>query len=163
MKHNVWRPLLAVAFVVALILLARVFIVPKDFGVGDKGYRFTWHRVGNEQEWKDFKVKYQGSDYCADCHSDEFTAIKASPHKDIACENCHGPAVRMVDGAAKKHPDDVAKLDIDTSRDLCLRCHFPLPYPSTGRAKIKFMDPAPDGDCVACHSPHTTNQKGGSK
>jgi hypothetical protein len=155
MKHSVWRPLLLVAGVVGLILLARVFIVPKDFVVGERGYRFAWHRLGNEQDWKDFKVKYQGDDYCMSCHPDNYVAIQESSHRDIQCENCHGPGVRMVDGAAKLHPDDIDRLEVDRSPELCLRCHAPLPYASSDRSKIKFMDPAPDGECVACHNPHT--------
>ena len=159
MRHSVVRPLLVVAAVVALILVARVFLVPKDFTIGERGYRFGWHRLGNEQDWKNFTVKYQGNDYCAACHGDKIEAIKASPHADIQCENCHGPAVRMVDGVAKQHPADIDKLEVDTNPALCQRCHAPLPYASSGRSKIRYMDPVPDGECMACHNPHTTTME----
>jgi predicted CXXCH cytochrome family protein len=155
MKLHLLRPLLAFLAVVALILVARAFFLPKDFGVNERGYRFGWHRAGNEQEWKDFTIKYKGSDLCMDCHNDKFTAIKASPHKDIQCENCHGPA--------GDHPADPPKLVVDKSRDLCLRCHAPLPYASSARSQIKSMIPdldSPDTACVTCHNPHTTMEAG---
>jgi predicted CXXCH cytochrome family protein len=150
MKNHVLRPLFVFLIVVGLILLSRVFLVPKDFGTNELGYRFGWHRAGNEQEWRDFKVKYAGSDYCMGCHDDKYSSIKSSPHQNIQCENCHGPA--------GDHPSDPPKLVIDTSRAQCLRCHFPLPYSSSDRSKIKGVDPEthnPGIDCSQCHNPHS--------
>jgi predicted CXXCH cytochrome family protein len=156
MKHSVVRPLLVVLLVVALILLARVFIVPHDFIVSERGYRFGWHRLGNEQDWKNFKVKYAGSDYCAACHADNAALIQDSPHAKIQCENCHGPALG--------HPDNPPKLQIDTSRDLCLRCHnVGLAYATSGRAKLRGVDPDthnPGVECSMCHNPHHPNLEG---
>jgi hypothetical protein len=123
--------------------------------VSDLGFRFGWHRIGNEQEWKNFAIKYQGTDYCAGCHEEKVANIKASFHKNIQCENCHGPAL--------DHPSQPPKLPIDTSRAQCLRCHLPLAYPASGRATISSVDPAthnPDIDCSACHDPHHPNLEG---
>ena len=153
MKQRAWlRPHLVVAGIVGLVFLVRVFVVPPDFGVGDRGYRFAWHRAGNEQDWKNVTVKYAGSETCAACHVENATAIKTSFHAPIQCENCHGPKL--------DHPADPAKLPIDTSRAQCLRCHFPLAYPTSGRAAILSVDPVehnPDIDCVVCHNPHHPN------
>jgi len=140
--------------IIGLILLARIFLVPKDFGVYERGYMYSWHRLGNEEDWKKVTVKYQGKEYCKDCHAGNYAAINKTPHKIIECENCHGPAI--------EHPSDPPKLVIDRSRDHCLRCHYPLPYPSSGRTKIKGIDPEkhnPDAECTACHNPH--NPMGG--
>lgn len=149
MKNHVYRPLLVVIAVVVLILVVRAVYVPDDFAVGDRGYMYGWHRQGNEEEWKNVKVKYLEREYCQDCHTDRYTSIMASAHRDIQCENCHGPAV--------DHPDDRPALAIDKSRAHCLRCHFPLPYASSGRAKIPGIDPDehnPDIACAECHNPH---------
>ena len=154
MKSHVLRPLIVFLGIIGLILLARIFLVPKDFGVYDRGYMYSWHRLGNEEDWKKVTVKYQGKEYCKDCHAVNYAAINKTPHKIIECENCHGPAI--------EHPSDPPKLVIDKSRDHCLRCHYPLPYPSSGRAKIKGIDPEkhnPDAECTACHNPH--NPMGG--
>ena len=149
MKNHVLRPFIVFLGIVALILIARVFLVPKDFGVGERGYMYGWHRKGNEEDWKKFKVKYMGKEYCKDCHPDKYDSINKTPHMIIQCENCHGPAI--------DHPSDPPKLVIDKSRANCLRCHFPLPYPTSGRSKIRGIDPDkhnPDIECSTCHNPH---------
>jgi hypothetical protein len=155
MKSHVLRPLIVVVGMVILILLARLVVVPKDFGAHERGYMYGWHNKANEQFWKDFKVKYQGAEYCKDCHDKNYASIKKSPHRNIECENCHGPAV--------DHPDNPPKLAIDKSRAQCLRCHYPLPYPTSGRAQIRGIDPDkhnPDVECAMCHNPHKPNLEG---
>lgn len=149
MKNHVLRPLFVVVGMVVLILLVRMVYVPKDFGVHEQGYMYGWHRKANEEDWKKIAVKYQGKEYCKDCHSEKFNSIGKTPHRIIQCENCHGPAV--------DHPSDPPKLDIDRSREQCLRCHYPLPYPTSDRAKIRGIDPAkhnPGVECSQCHDPH---------
>ncbi len=154
MKNHVFRPLFVVIGIVVLILLTRMVVVPKDFGIGDRGYMYGWHRKSNEEDWKKVKVKYMGREYCKDCHSDKYEAIMKTPHAIIQCENCHGPA----NDAKSEHPsEERPKLVIDKSRAHCLRCHFPLPYPSSGRSKIRGIDPDkhnPDIECSTCHNPH---------
>jgi len=149
MKNHAVRPLLVIICIVVLILLVRIVYVPKDFGIGPAGYMYGLHREGNEAEWKAFKVKYQGRELCKDCHAKNYALNMSSPHRIIQCEDCHGPAV--------DHPDKPANLVIDKSRALCLRCHFSLPYPSSGRSVIKGIDPDahnPGIECAACHNPH---------
>lgn len=150
MKNHVWRPLYAVIGLVVLILIARVFVVPKDFGVGERGYMYGLHRTSNEEEWKAFKVKYRfDNEYCKGCHADKYDSIAQTPHAIINCENCHGPAL--------DHPTDPPKLTINKTREQCLRCHFPLPYPTSGRSNIRGVDPDkhnPGVECVMCHNPH---------
>ena len=148
-KSHVWRPLYVVIAVIALILVARYYYVPKDFGVGERGFMYGYHRAGNEDEWKDYKVKYQSKDYCKDCHPDKIESINKSRHSIIQCENCHGPAV--------DHPADPLKLSIDRSRNQCLRCHTRLSYPLSDRGKIRGIDPEthnPENECADCHNPH---------
>ena len=151
MNDHVWRPLILVFVVVAIFFGIRTFLVPKDFKVYDKGFMYSYHRKSNEAEWANFKVKYKGREYCADCH-DEYGRNMSSPHKIIQCENCHGPAV--------DHPDNPDKLPIDRSRELCLRCHIKLLYPTSKRAEIKGIDPEkhhPEAACYTCHDPHHPN------
>lgn len=154
MKNHVWRPLFAVIGIIILILLARMVLVPKDFGVHERGYMYGWHRRGNEEDWKKIKVKYQGKEYCRDCHPDKYDSINKTPHRIIQCENCHGPAS---DATSDHYSDQRPKLTIDRSRAHCLRCHYQLAYPSSGRSKLKGIDPDkhnPDIECSTCHNPH---------
>jgi len=154
MKSHVLRPLFVVVGIVILILSARLILVPKDFGVYERGYMYGWHRKSNEEDWKKIKVKYQGKDFCRDCHADKYDSINKTPHKIIQCENCHGPAS---DVTSDHYSEQRPKLAIDKSRAQCLRCHYPLPYPTSGRGDIKSIDPEkhnPDVECSTCHNPH---------
>lgn len=152
MSH-VWRPLFVALALVAGILIFRAFYVPKEFGVGEAGYMYGWHNPKNEQYWKDITVKYRGSDYCKDCHSKNFASIHNTPHAIIPCENCHGPALN--------HPENPKKLEFNTSRLLCLRCHAILKYPNSDRGSIRGINPDthqdPNVECVTCHDPHNPN------
>ncbi len=149
MNNHVFRPLYLALAIVALVFLARYLLVPKDFGAHERGYMYGWHRKGNENEWKAVTVKYKTSAYCKECHDDKVAGISSSSHRFIACENCHGPALG--------HPEDPMKLNVDTRRELCLRCHAFLPYPSSGRSAIRGIDPEvhyPGKQCSMCHNPH---------
>ncbi|MDA8078216.1 MAG: cytochrome c3 family protein [Nitrospiraceae bacterium] len=155
MNNHVLRPLLVVILLVVLVLIVRAFYVPKSFGVHQRGYMYGWYRDANVEDWKKFKVKYQGTDYCKDCHAKNHETIMMTPHAIIPCEDCHGPAV--------DHPSDPAKLTIDKSRELCLRCHYPLAYPTSGRANIRGVDPEkhnPGMECSLCHNPHKPGLEG---
>jgi hypothetical protein len=140
--------------VVALILLLGFLVVPKDFGIQERGYMYGWHRLSNEGEWKQVTVKYRGSDGCQECHEEHYTAIKASPHAAIPCENCHGPR--------NEHPDHPERLIIDKDRSLCLRCHQGLPYPHNARGQLPAIAAEkhyPGQECVSCHNPHDPLQE----
>ncbi len=162
MSH-IWRPVFVLIGVVILLFTVRFFIVPSDFKSVGGDYKYQWHRVGNEEEWKNFKVKYQGRDYCKDCHSVPYGDITKSTHAKVQCENCHGPVI--------EHPANPPKLAIDRSRELCLRCHAKLPYrpvayaelPS-GATQLKMVNPDehnPGIECVTCHDAHKAGFKGG--
>lgn len=163
MKSHVWRPLFVVIGIIVLVLVFRIFYVPKEFGVWERGYMYGWHNRADEDFWKNFQVKYNfNSTYCRDCHPQNYDSIMQTPHAIINCENCHGPALN--------HPAEPPKLQIDKSRAQCLRCHFPLAYPSSGRANIRGIDPDqhnPDIECAMCHNPHNpglgVKKTGGTK
>ena len=150
---HVVRPFLIILAVVAIILIARTFFVPVDFGVQEQGYMYGWHRQSNVEDWKKVTVKYRGREVCAACHAGEAKKVAASPHKIIECENCHGPA--------NSHPADPPKLAVDKSRELCLRCHAWLPYPTSQRSQIPGINPDrhnPGLSCVLCHKPHEASK-----
>lgn len=149
MKRHVLHPLWVALGLVGLILVARLFLVPDDFGVHGESFTYNFHRLSNVQEWQDFPVKYKGRDSCMECHEDNVRNIRRSPHKRVQCENCHGPS--------GNHPDDVEFLPVDRSRALCLRCHAFLDYPNSARAEmltIKDRVHKRRRECVECHYPH---------
>lgn len=155
MKSHVLRPLWVVISFVILAFIARYFVVPSDFGIHEKGFTYGYYRKSNEDEWKAFKVKYQTKEYCKECHEDKYEENMSSKHRTIQCENCHGPAI--------DHPENPEKLAIDRGRNLCLRCHAYLPYPTSNRAEIKGINSSehnPDTECSMCHDPHQPDIEG---
>lgn len=150
---HVLRPLYVILAIAAIIMIIRVFVVPDDFGIHEKGYTYGWYRKADVEEWKSIAVKYRGSEYCQTCHIDEKKKVLSSRHKIIECENCHGPAL--------EHPANPPKLARDRSRELCLRCHTYLAYPTSLRSEIKGIDPDrhnPGLECVLCHNPHEASK-----
>lgn len=161
MKSHVLRPLWVVLALIGIILIARAIVVPPDFGIHERGYMYGWYRKGNEEDWKATKIKYQTREYCKDCHDVLYKKVTSSKHAGVQCENCHGPA--------GDHPEKPEKLNIDRSRELCLRCHAYIPYRpmryaelQTGTITLKMQDPDthnPDTECVTCHNVHETSFK----
>ena len=149
MKRHVWHPLWVTLGLVGLIFVARVLFVPDDFGVHGRDFTYGYHRLANVGEWQAFPVKYQGEASCVGCHDDNVEANNSSSHAKIQCENCHGAAIG--------HPDDIEKLPIDDSRELCLRCHQDFGYPHSARSVIPAVDGAKhkrNRACAKCHDPH---------
>lgn len=149
MKSHAWRPVSVAVGVIIIFLIVRSFMVPADHGINERGFMYGFYRKSNEQDWLNFKVKYQSKQYCEDCHEEHYELNMASKHKVIQCENCHGAAI--------EHPEDPETLAIDRSRELCIRCHSYLPYPTSYRAEIAGIDPAehnPEETCSECHDPH---------
>ncbi len=154
MKWHVLHPVWVAIGVVGLIVLGGRFLVPDDFGVHGRSFTYGYYRLSNLQDWKDFSVKHQGRDYCAMCHVENARTIDSSVHAPVQCENCHGPGV--------DHPASVPRLNIDTSRELCLRCHAYLGYPNSDRGAMpsvsasEHMQPF---ECSQCHDPHMPREK----
>ena len=154
MKRHVLHPLWVTIALVVLVLLARVFLVPDDFGVHGRNFTYGFHRLSNISEWQAFPVKYLGEETCIECHDEKVQANNSNVHKNIQCENCHG--------AATGHPDEQEALPIDESRELCLRCHQQLEYPHGARSAVVAVD----GDkhrrrrsCSRCHDPHEPREE----
>ena len=61
---HVLRPLYVVLALAAIILIARSFWIPNDFGTHEQGYTYGWYRQSNIEEWKNFTVKYRGREFC---------------------------------------------------------------------------------------------------
>lgn len=149
MKNHVLRPLWVVIAVIVIFLAARHFMVPDDFKVNGASFTYGFHRAGSIDDWKSVPMKYHGKVLCDECHPDKVEENGGSLHRMIECENCHGPAL--------DHPDAPETLAIDRSRDLCLRCHAALPYPTSQRADIPGIDPLDHNngsECCECHNPH---------
>lgn len=154
MKWHVLHPLWVAIGVLVVIYFGGRFLVPDDFGVHGRNFTYGYHRLGSIQDWKDFPVKYQGREYCGECHEENVRQNIASVHSPIQCENCHGPAVN--------HPGSGSTLVVDSSRELCLRCHAQLGYPHSDRGAMPSIVDRRHRrgrECSKCHDPHFPREK----
>ncbi len=173
MSHA-WRPLFVIIAVVIIIFTARIIIVPSDFEATNGDYKYQWHRVSSEQDWKDFPVKHKGREFCEQCHDEMTATVKGSGHTNVQCESCHvqfNPDKKGHPIDLKEDFDYLLEIGIDRSRALCKRCHTKLVYRPIPKIYIKnresyedmkLVDPTehnPGIECIECHDVHRTEFK----
>jgi hypothetical protein len=92
--------------------------------------------------------KHAGSTACQLCHEDIMNKKAASFHKGLACETCHGPAI--------KHTEDPSAVKPPAPRDrkFCPVCHAYDPSRPTGFPQINPTIHNPLKPCITCHNPH---------
>ncbi|QWR76826.1 hypothetical protein [Candidatus Magnetomonas plexicatena] len=171
MSHA-WRPVILVVGAAVFLLIFRTIYVPSDFTAKNGDYKYQWHSLRDEKYWMDYPVKHMGQEFCGQCHPDKVEKITASGHQKVQCESCHA----MTSKPATKHPVDLKEdfkylleIGVDSSRELCKRCHAKLPYrpaeyseSSKGTVKFKMIDPKIHNagiECVTCHDVHTAGFK----
>ena len=151
MEHarHVFRIVVLVALVLAVVLLARGFLVPKTYGL------YGRFRGANVAEQMNLRTPlYAGAAACADCHSDPAAKRSAGAHKNVNCEVCHAAL-----GAHVKADGTVVAPPVDRSFTLCARCHRKV----AGRpARFPQVDldqhvnaPVEGKVCLQCHDPHS--------
>ena len=151
MEHgkHVFRIVILVAVILAVVLLARGFLVPKTYGL------YGRYRGANVAQQMDARpVLHGGAAACGECHSDQATKRAAGSHRTVSCEICHAPlgAHILADGAVVKPP-------IDRSFTLCARCHRkvlgrPVKFPQV--VLEQHVGGAVEGKvCLQCHDPHS--------
>jgi hypothetical protein len=151
MEHgkHVFRIVILVAVLLAVVLLARGFLVPKTYGL------YGRYRGANVAQQMDARpVLHGGAAACAECHSDQAGKRTAGAHKGVSCEICHGPlgAHILADGSVVKPP-------IDRSFTLCARCHRkvaarPASFPQVDLEQ-HVNGPVEGKVCLECHDPHS--------
>ena len=151
MEHarHVFRIVVLVAVILAVVLLARGFLVPKTYGL------YGRFRGANVAEQMNLRTPlYAGAAACGDCHSDQAAKRSAGAHKNVNCEVCHAAL-----GAHVKADGTVVAPPVDRSFTLCARCHRKV----VGRpARFPQVDldqhvnaPVEGKVCLQCHDPHS--------
>jgi DnaJ-class molecular chaperone len=92
--------------------------------------------------------KLAGMAVCQNCHEDVVVKKAKSFHKGLACESCHGPAI--------KHAEDPSSMKPPAPRDrtYCPVCHAYDPSRPTGFPQINTTIHNPLKPCITCHNPH---------
>lgn len=133
---------LVVGVLVAATLLTRFVLIPESLASMDL------HRSSAVAREVARPVKFAGSTACQDCHEDAVARKGKSVHRNVACEACHGPAIR--------HTEDPSAVKPPAPRDRkgCPVCHAYDPSRPTGFPQINPTAHNPVAPCVKCHDPH---------
>ncbi len=141
MPQQVVRLGVVFALLIAALLAARHFLVPKTFG------QIGHYRAAAIDTVTATKVKYAGRDACAGCHPDVVAKNQGGRHREVSCEVCHGAAAAHTE-APEKHPN------IPRQRKFCTLCHAYDPGRPTGFPQIDPASHNPAKPCMSCHNPH---------
>jgi DmsE family decaheme c-type cytochrome len=105
---------------------------------------------------------YAGTDKCVDCHPDEETSVKRTPHWQAknprspmaahGCESCHGPGQAHVADDASGHIDKMKELKPAAVNEICLTCH----NRGTHAAWEGSAHDRRNLSCITCHSVHSS-------
>jgi cytochrome c553 len=137
--------------IVRLIVLIVVFfalaLAAKRFFTADSFYQYGHYRANSVPEIAAQEPAFQTPRYCQSCHAERYAEWSAANHKTVICEVCHG--------AAKGHPQQVAKLPIPAdTRKLCTLCHEAMPGRPRAQPQIDLAQHSGGQQCVICHNPH---------
>jgi len=136
------RPALVLLAGLAVFLLIRVVIVPKDFG------KYGHYRAGALESISARPVAYAGHEQCLQCHDQEGKVRGGGKHANVACEACHGPLAKHADDPTANVPKlpDVA--------DLCRRCHEKDAAKPKDFHQVDTVAHSQGMLCNSCHQPH---------
>jgi nitrate/TMAO reductase-like tetraheme cytochrome c subunit len=143
MPVQVKRLLLVFAILIALSIVLKYYLTPESFG------EYGHYRGKALEEIASKEAKFTQKDDCAMCH-DSIAELKSSGvHDPLQCEVCHGPGFKHIED------DELNKMDINKSGELCMRCHS---INAASRKKvikqIDAVEHAEGEECITCHNPH---------
>jgi hypothetical protein len=131
-----------IAVIVAIVLLLRFVILPESY------FSAKPHQAAKVEREMAKPLHYAGATSCIKCHEEQFTAKYGSAHRNIGCENCHGPsAAHAADKKAAKPPKP-------RDREFCLGCHAYQSARPNGFPQVDPQEHKPKKRCVSCHDPH---------
>ena len=126
----------------ALFLLARAALVPKDFG------QLGHYRPGALADVAARPVSFAGRLACADCHDDVAGKLHGGKHAGVGCEACHGPLA-----AHAADPTTASATKPDTLQ-LCPVCHAQNAAKPKTFPQVDVKEHADGNACKDCHDPH---------
>ncbi len=142
MPQQVPRLLIVFGLMIAGLVAARRFLIPKTFG--ELGH----YRAAAVDAIAARKIKYAGRAACGACHDDIAKTHAGHRHAGVSCEVCHGPAAGHVDAPADVRPT------APRERGQCPLCHGYDPSRPTGFPQIDPVAHNPLKPCISCHNPH---------
>lgn len=133
---------------VVLVLLVVGVVAFRYYIIPPRLVETSLHRQSTVEREVSKPVRYAGATACLACHEDIGEKKTKSYHRNLACETCHGPAL--------KHTEDpsAVKPFAPRERKFCPICHEYNPSRPTGFPQINPIVHNPLKPCVTCHNPH---------
>jgi hypothetical protein len=142
LPEQVTRLGIVIAVIVTVVLLLRFVILP------DSLFSARPHQAATVEREMAKPVQHGGVAACRKCHEEQFDAKYAGAHRNIGCENCHGPA------AAHAADENAEKPRKPREREDCLACHAYDTARPNGFPQVDPQKHKPRKRCVSCHDGH---------
>ncbi len=131
------------ALIVGAVLLLRFVILPESM------FSAKPHQAATVEREMAKPISHAGVAACRKCHQDEFEAKYAGAHRNIGCENCHGPsAAHAADSKTAELPRKPRE------REDCLVCHAYDSSRPNGFPQVDPQEHKPRKRCISCHDGH---------
>ena len=142
LPEQVTRLGIVIAAIAAVVLLLRFVVLPESF------FSAKPHQAAAVEREMARPLRHAGVAACRECHDEQFDLKYGGKHRNIGCENCHGPAaVHAADENAEKPPRP-------REREACLACHGYDSSRPNGFPQVDPQEHKPRKRCVSCHDPH---------
>jgi hypothetical protein len=142
LPEQVTRLGIVIAVIVAVVLLLRLVILP------EKLFSARPHQAAAVAREMAKPLRHAGVAVCRECHAEQFELKYGGKHRNIGCENCHGPA------ASHAADENAAKPPLPRDREACLACHGYDPSRPNGFPQVDPLEHRPRKKCISCHDPH---------
>jgi cytochrome c553 len=142
LPEQVTRLGIVIAVIVAVVLLLRLVILPESL------FSARPHQAAAAEREMARPLRHAGVAACRECHEEQFELKYGGKHRNIGCENCHGPAASH---AADKN---AAKPPLPREREACLACHGYDSSRPNGFPQVDPLEHRPRKKCISCHDPH---------
>lgn len=140
--EQVQRLGIVVAILAILTLVMRFGVIPAAY------FSPKLHRSSTVEREIAKPIRFAGMATCRSCHEEHYEVKSRGKHRGLACETCHGPAVKHTENPEAEKP--YAPRD----RNFCPKCHAYDASRPTGFPQINPESHNPEMPCITCHLPH---------
>jgi cytochrome c553 len=142
LPEQVTRLGFVIAAIIAVVLLLRFVVLPPSM------FSAAPHQQAAVVREMAKPLHHAGVAACRKCHEEQFQEKYGGAHRNIGCENCHGPS------AAHAADENAAKPPRPREREFCLRCHAYDASRPNGFPQVDPQQHRPGKKCLSCHEAH---------
>ena len=136
----------AVLIAVLFVAFVGIRLIPVPASLAEFGFH-PKNIEQNEELWASLPIQYVSSSICVNCHEDNYHLWEKGNHREVSCENCHGPAQAHLETGV---PPEVSR----NTRELCGLCHAQLISRPANFPQVDMAEMGNGAECVTCHNPH---------